>query len=85
MARWAARELPVTFVAFFLHLDGEDLTSRPLLERKRLLDELQLVGPSWAVNGCYHDGRPFSRSSVSLGTRASWRNDWTRRTCPAGG
>jgi bifunctional non-homologous end joining protein LigD len=54
MARWVARELPVTFVAFdLLHLDGEDLCARPLVERKRLLDELQLVGPAWVVNGWY--------------------------------
>jgi bifunctional non-homologous end joining protein LigD len=56
MARWASREVPVTFVAFdLLHLDGEDLCTRPLVERKRLLDELQLVGPSWATNG-WHVG-----------------------------
>ena len=28
------------------NLDGEDLTSRPLVERKRSLDELQLIGPA---------------------------------------
>jgi bifunctional non-homologous end joining protein LigD len=57
MARWAARELPVTLVAFdLLHLDGEDLCSRPLVERKRLVDELHLMGPAWAVNGWYDDG-----------------------------
>jgi bifunctional non-homologous end joining protein LigD len=57
MARWAAAEVPVTFVAFdLLHLDGEDLTGRPLVERKRLLDDLRLVGPAWATNSCYPDG-----------------------------
>jgi bifunctional non-homologous end joining protein LigD len=55
-ARWAATQVPVTFVAFdLLHLDGQDLTSRPLVERKQLLDDLQLVGPAWAVNG-WHPG-----------------------------
>jgi bifunctional non-homologous end joining protein LigD len=54
MARWAARERPVTFVAFdLLHLDGEDLCDRPLVERKRALDDLQLIGPAWVVNGWY--------------------------------
>jgi bifunctional non-homologous end joining protein LigD len=46
--------VPVTFIAFdLLHLDGQDLTGLPLVERKRILDELQLVGPAWTVNGWY--------------------------------
>jgi bifunctional non-homologous end joining protein LigD len=54
MAKWAGREVPVTFVAFdVLHLDGEDLCALPLVDRKRLLDELHLVGPAWVVNGWY--------------------------------
>ena len=53
-ARWAAGELPVTLMAFdLLHLDGQDLTGRPLVERKQLLDDLHLVGPAWATNGWY--------------------------------
>src|ERR1700680_3304705 len=56
-ARWAATQVPVTFVAFdLLHLDGEDLCGRPLVERKVLLDGLRLVGPAWATNGWYCDG-----------------------------
>jgi bifunctional non-homologous end joining protein LigD len=56
MARWPAGEVPVTFVAFdLLHIDGHDLTGRPLMERKELLDELQLAGPAWATNG-WHPG-----------------------------
>jgi bifunctional non-homologous end joining protein LigD len=55
-ARWAAGEVPVTFIAFdLLHLDGQDLIGRPLVKRKRLLDELHLVGPAWATN-CWHQG-----------------------------
>jgi bifunctional non-homologous end joining protein LigD len=55
-ARWAATQI-VTFVAFdLLHLDGQDLTSASLVERKQLLDDLHLVGPAWAVNGWYQDG-----------------------------
>ena len=54
MARWAATQVPVTFVAFdLLYLEGEDLTGRPLVERKGLLDDLHLVGPAWAVNPWY--------------------------------
>ncbi len=56
-ARWAATQVPVTFVAFdLLHLDGVDLYARPLVERKVLLDGLGLVGPGWATNGWYCDG-----------------------------
>jgi bifunctional non-homologous end joining protein LigD len=55
-ARWAAGQVPVTFVAFdLLHRDGEDLTRLPLAERKRGLDELDLVGPAWATSG-WHPG-----------------------------
>jgi bifunctional non-homologous end joining protein LigD len=54
MAAWAATQVPVTFMAFdLLHLDGQDLTGLPLFERKRLLDDLHLVGPAWATNGWY--------------------------------
>jgi bifunctional non-homologous end joining protein LigD len=53
-ARYAAAQIPVTFIAFdLLHLDGQDLTGQPLVERKRLLDDLQLLGPAWATNGWY--------------------------------
>ena len=56
MAGWAARQVPVTFVAFdLLHIDGQDLTGLPLVERKQLLDELGLVGPAWVTNG-WHPG-----------------------------
>jgi bifunctional non-homologous end joining protein LigD len=69
MARWAAKEVPVTFVAFDLpHLDGEDLGARPLLERKRFLDDLQLVGPAWVVNGWYQgDGDQVFQVASDLG------------------
>jgi bifunctional non-homologous end joining protein LigD len=56
-ARWAATQTPVTFVAVdLLHLDGNDLCARPLVERKVLLDGLGLVGLGWATNGWYCDG-----------------------------
>jgi bifunctional non-homologous end joining protein LigD len=48
----AATHTPVTFIAFdLLHLEGQDLTGLPLVERKRHLDELHLMGPAWLVNG----------------------------------
>jgi bifunctional non-homologous end joining protein LigD len=54
MARFAATHVPVTFVTFdLLHLDGQDLTGLPLVERKERLDDLHLVGPAWATNRWY--------------------------------
>jgi len=36
-----ARELPATYVAFdILYLDGQDLTAKPLMERKRILADV---------------------------------------------
>jgi bifunctional non-homologous end joining protein LigD len=69
MARWAATQVPVTFVAFdLLHLDGQDLTGVPLVERKRLLDELHLMGPAWATNGWHiGDGDTLFQVCVELG------------------
>jgi bifunctional non-homologous end joining protein LigD len=53
-AGWAATEVPVTLVAFdLLHLDGEDFTGRPLVERKGLLDDLRLAGPAWVTNSWF--------------------------------
>jgi bifunctional non-homologous end joining protein LigD len=50
----AAATTPVTFVAFDLvHLDGDDLTGRPLVERKHLLDQLHLDGTACTVNHWY--------------------------------
>ena len=98
MARWAASQVPVTFVAFdLLHLDGEDLTGLPLVERKHLLDELHLVGPSWVTNGWYpgdgdtllqvcgelgHEGLVAKRLDAPyLPGRRS--RSWLKRKCPA--
>jgi bifunctional non-homologous end joining protein LigD len=42
--------VPANFLAFdLLHLDGADLVDRPWTDRRRLLDALQLAGPSWAT------------------------------------
>jgi bifunctional non-homologous end joining protein LigD len=83
MARWAASQVPVTFVTFdLLHLDGQDLTGIPLVERKRLLDELHLVGPAWATNGWHPgDGDTLFQVHTSLGTKGWSPSDWTLPTC----
>jgi bifunctional non-homologous end joining protein LigD len=69
MATWASVQVPITFVAFdLLHLDGKDLSGLPLIERKRLLDDLNLVGPAWITNGWYPgDGDSLFEVCVELG------------------
>jgi bifunctional non-homologous end joining protein LigD len=71
-AAWAATQVPVTFVAFdLLHIHGQDLTGLPLLERKRHLDDLHLMGPAWITNGWVSGRRrhlvpaPFQPRSVA--------------------
>jgi bifunctional non-homologous end joining protein LigD len=65
---WAATQIPVMFVAVdLLHLDGEDLTDRPLVARKRLLDDLHLVGPAWATNPWHPGDDSVFEACVTLG------------------
>jgi bifunctional non-homologous end joining protein LigD len=68
-ASWAARQVRVTFVAFdLLHLDGQDLTGLPLVERKQQLDDLHMMGPAWITNGWYPgDGDSLFQVCVELG------------------
>jgi bifunctional non-homologous end joining protein LigD len=97
-ATWAASQVPVTFIAFdLLHLDDEDLTGMPLAERKRMLDELHLVGPAWAVSHWYPgDGDTLFQVASELGHEGvvAKRLDapylpgirsraWLKRKCPA--
>jgi ATP-dependent DNA ligase len=42
--------LAVIVASDLLYLDGDDLCGRPPAERKRLLDELGLIGRTWATN-----------------------------------
>lgn len=50
------REVPILFVLFdVLHLDGKSLLSRPYSERRAILEELTLAGPSWQVTPSYVD------------------------------
>jgi bifunctional non-homologous end joining protein LigD len=52
-----AAEVPVTYVVFdLLHLDGHDLTALPLVDRRRLLDQLLDAGPSWRTSPLHDDG-----------------------------
>jgi bifunctional non-homologous end joining protein LigD len=55
-ARLAA-SLPITYMIFdLLRLDGEDLTGRPLAERRKVLDGLGLGSARWAVPPTFADG-----------------------------
>jgi bifunctional non-homologous end joining protein LigD len=46
----AQQRAPVTFVAFdILWDDGTDVTSRPYAKRRRILEDLKLVGPAWCT------------------------------------
>jgi bifunctional non-homologous end joining protein LigD len=98
MASFAATQVPVTFVAFdLLHLDGQDLTGLPLVERKRQLDELHLVGPAWVTNGWYFvEGEMLFQVCTELGHEgvvakkldahylpAIRSRTWLKKKCPA--
>jgi ATP-dependent DNA ligase len=51
-------EIPLTFIAFdLLRLDGRDLTRQPHRERRRTLEELELVDARWRVPEAFDDGR----------------------------
>jgi len=46
--RRLAAQVPATFLAFdVLHLDGRSLLDEPYTERRRVLESLELSGPSW--------------------------------------
>ena len=56
-AQRLAIERPATYLIFdLLELGGNDTTGLPLTERRRLLDSLDLDGPSWRVSPVYVDG-----------------------------
>lgn len=53
----AAKANPVSFIAFdILYLDGEDLTDRPLMERKQLLQETVAENDRIAVSRYFQSG-----------------------------
>ena len=48
---------PVILLLFdLLRLDGTDVTGRPLSERRRMLEDLELVDVHWQVPATYDDG-----------------------------
>ncbi|MEX2294303.1 MAG: non-homologous end-joining DNA ligase [Acidimicrobiales bacterium] len=52
-----AAEQPIVYVVFdLLHLDGNDLTSLPLRDRRRLLDQVLEPAPAWRLSPLHDDG-----------------------------
>lgn len=67
VARLAAR-IPATLMVFDLvRLDGVDLTDRPLEQRRRLLEDLDLTPSGWQVPAQYDDGRMLLEATRAQG------------------
>lgn len=63
-----ARTNPVTLLVFdLLRLDGEDLTSLPLEERRARLEALDLIADRWQVPAAYDDGEMLLRATDEQG------------------
>lgn len=62
-----AREVPVTYMAFdLLWLEGRSATSLPYADRRRLLESLELEGPSWRAPAYREgDGAALLEASVA--------------------
>ena len=60
--------VPATLMVFdLLRLDGEDLTGRPLEERRALLEELPLADSKWQVPAAYDDGGMLFEATLQQG------------------
>jgi bifunctional non-homologous end joining protein LigD len=70
-AREVARlvtSVPATLMVFdLLRLDGEDLTARPLEERRALLEGLALGDSKWQVPAAYDDGDMLFDATLQQG------------------
>lgn len=61
-------KVPATLMVFdLLRLDGEDLTARPLEERRALLEELPLAESRWQVPAAYDDGDMLFTATLQQG------------------
>ena len=62
------KSVPATLMVFdLLRLDGEDLTGRPLEERRALLEELPLGDTKWQVPAAYDDGDMLFDATLQQG------------------
>jgi bifunctional non-homologous end joining protein LigD len=67
-ARRLAASRPVTLMAFdLLRLDGEDLTARPLEQRRAALEAVGLAGPHAQVPPTYDDGLALQTATLEQG------------------
>jgi bifunctional non-homologous end joining protein LigD len=62
------KSVPATLMVFdLLRLDGEDLTDRPLEERRALLEDLPLAESRWQVPAAYDDGDMLFDATLQQG------------------
>jgi bifunctional non-homologous end joining protein LigD len=67
-AQRRAAEVPVSYIVFdLLHLDGNDLTSLPLGNRRRLLDQLLDPTPAWRSSPVHDDGTALLAAAAERG------------------
>ena len=72
------REVPLAFAVFdVLALDGEATTSLPYIERRELLESLELDG-FWFVPPVFDDGAALFATVCAQGLEGSSRNGATR-------
>jgi bifunctional non-homologous end joining protein LigD len=63
-----AERLPATFMVFdVMRLDGRDLTSMPLGERRKILGDLGLEHSTWQVPDAYDDGPMLFEATLQQG------------------
>jgi bifunctional non-homologous end joining protein LigD len=62
-------QVPATYLVFdVLHLDGRSLVDEPYVERRRILESLQLSGPSWQTPPHFEgDGESVLAASKAQG------------------
>ncbi|MBJ7359909.1 DNA ligase [Nocardioides sp.] len=63
-----AERLPATYMVFdVMRLDGRDLTSMPLGERRKILGDLGLEHSTWQVPDAYDDGPMLFEATLQQG------------------
>ena len=63
-----AEQLPATYMVFdVMRLDGRDLTSMPLGERRKILGDLGLEHSTWQVPDAYDDGPMLHDATLQQG------------------
>jgi bifunctional non-homologous end joining protein LigD len=63
-----AERLPATYMVFdVMRLDGRDLTSMPLGERRKILGDLGLEHSTWQVPAAYDDGSMLFEATLQQG------------------